>query len=194
MLQPLVHQAEIAFGTLFGLRIDQSAIEDQTMAELESNLTPEVGISFPMYYAFCYQPFFRRSGPPKRNSDVFSSTKMNEWIQKMRLTPGGPRESSPDACAFFDLARNGNELVWTMTTLVAGLNACLTPEDAILVLSTVFSLRYDLRCVLPARGTWSCPRNTCDGASSLSCKKKHPRSNILSPVSLFFEKGSAKFL
>lgn len=63
MLKPFIHQARIAFGTLFGLQIDQSATEDQTTFELETSLSPEVGISLPMYYAFYYQPLFRRSGP-----------------------------------------------------------------------------------------------------------------------------------
>lgn len=193
MLKPLVHQARIAFGTLTGLHIDQSAIEDQTMVELETNLSPEVGISLPMYYAFYYQPLFRRSGPPNLDSEVFSSRKMNEWIQKMRLTSDDPRESSPEARAFFDLARNGNTLVWTMTNLVAGLNACLTPEDALLVLSTALSVRYDPRCVLPPHGSWSClpfsVRCNSDDLLSPVCTK-HPQSNIPSQVHRFFEKGS----
>ena len=45
-----------------------------------------------------------------------------------------------------------------MTTLVAGLKAYFTPEDAILVLSIAFSVRNDPRCVLPVHGNWSCPR------------------------------------
>ena len=91
----------------------------------------------------------------------------------MHLTPGYPGASSPEAHAFFDLARKGNELVWTMTTLVAGLNACLTPEEAVLVLSTALSLRYDPRCVLPRKGT--CLLDT----------------DIPSRVALLFSKGSA---
>lgn len=55
----------------------------------------------------------------------------------MRLTPDDLHKLSPEACALIDLAKNGNELLWTMTTLVAGLNACLTPENAVLVLSTL---------------------------------------------------------
>lgn len=186
MLKPLVHQARIAFGTLFGLHIDQSAIGDQTMVELELNLNPEVGTSLPMYYAFYYQPFFRRSGPQKRDPDIFSSTKMNEWIQKIRLTSDDPRESSPEARAFFDLARNGNELVWAMTTVVAGLSACLNREAAILVLSTAFSVSYDPRCVLPAHGSWSCPQ------FPISCDTNAPYTDLPSQVRRFFEKGSQK--
>lgn len=140
MLKPLVRQARIVFGALFGLHIDQSAIEDQATLEPWTNLNPEVGISLPMYYAFYYQPLFRNSDRQRSGSDAFSSTKMNEWIHKISMSPDDPRESSPEACAFFDLARNGNELVWTMTTLVAGLNACLSPEEEILVLSTAFSV------------------------------------------------------
>lgn len=99
---------------------------------------------------------------------------MNEWIQEICLTPSDPRESSPEARAFFDLARNGNGLVWAMTALVAGLNACLTPEDAILVLSTAFGVRYDLQCVLPVSLAWSCPPNCKGGRTGLDCAN-HPQ-------------------
>lgn len=189
-MKPLVQQARIAFGALFGLHIDQSAIEDQSTFELETNLNPEVGISLPMYYAFYYQPLFRHFESDRPGSEVFSATKMNEWIHKLCLTPD-PRESSPEARAFFDLAWNGNKLVWTMTTLVAGLNACLTPGDAILVLSTAFSVRYDPRCVLPPQGTWSCPRFPvrCNSGSLSACKKQ-PQSDIPSQVRRFFEEGA----
>ena len=183
MLKSLVHQARIAFSTVLGLYTDQSTIKAQTRFELEENFSPEVGISLPMYYAFYYQPLFQCSGSQKLDSEVFSNTKMNEWIYGLRMTPDDPHESSPEARAFLDLAGNGNELVWTMTTLVAGLNACLTPEDAILVLSTAFSVRYDPRCVLPAHGSWSCPQFPipCD-SNFLSACTKHPQSDIPSQV------------
>ena len=191
MLKPLVQQARIAFGALFGLHIDQSAIEDQSAFELETNLNPEVGISLPMYYAFYYQPLFRHFESDRPGSEVFSTTEMNKWIHKTCLTPNDPRESSPEARSFFEQARNGNKLVWTMTTLVAGLNACLIPEDAILVLSTAFSVCYDPRCVLPAQGTWSCPCFPVRCKSdSLSACTKHPQSDIPSQVRRFFEEGS----
>ena len=191
MLKPVVQQARIAFGALFGLHVDQSAIKDQSTFELATNLNPEVGISLPMYYAFYYQPLFRHFEPDRPGSEVFSTTKMNEWIHKLSLTPDDPCASSPEARAFFDLARKGNKLVWTMTTLVAGLNACLTPKDAILVLSTAFSVCYDPHCVLPAQGTWSCPRFPvrCNSGSLSACIK-HPQSDIPSQVRRFFEEGA----
>lgn len=177
MLEAPVHQARITFGTLFGLH--KSATGDQTMFKLETNLNPEVGISLPMYYAFYYQPLFRHFGRETVGLKGFSSTKMNVWIHKIRLAPDNPRKSSPEAHAFFDLARDGNELVWTITTLVAGLNACLTPESVILVLSIAFSVCYGPRCIPPAHGSWSCPQfpTRCDGASQEACPK-HTRSDI----------------
>lgn len=153
---PLIHEARITFGTLLGLHVDQSTIEDQTMFELETNLSPEVGISLPMYYAFYYQPLFRRFGPLNLDPKVYSRTKMNGWIHGMRPTPDDPHKFLPETRALIDLANNGNELLWTMNTLLAGLNACLTPENAVLALSTAFSVCYDPRCVLRARGSWSC--------------------------------------
>ena len=65
-----------------------------------------------------------------------------------------------------------------MATLVAGLNACLTREEAILVLSTAFSLCYDPTCVLPMRAknaTWF-------------------HTNIPSQLALFFDFTSAMVL
>ena len=65
---------------------------------------------------------------------------MKTRIHEMRLTPDDPHQSSPEALGFFDVATHGNELYWTMATLVADLNACLIPEEAILVSSPAFSL------------------------------------------------------
>ena len=148
----MLRRARIAFGNLLGHKDDDSAILEHPF-ELEIN-NPQVGSSLPMYYAFYYQPIFRNYRCQRLPSEVFPSTKMEYWIHRMRLTPNRPGESSSEAHALFDLARNGDELVWTMATLVAGLNACLTPEEAVLVLSTAFSLCYDPRCVLPVNETW----------------------------------------
>ena len=152
MLEPMVHRARNAFGILFRQKDDRSAILEHSF-ELEIN-DPQIGSSLPMYYAFYYQPLFRNFRCQRLPSEVFPSTKMESWIDGMRLTPSSPDESSPEAHALFDLARNGDELVWTMAALVAGLNACLDPEEAVLVLSTAFSICYDPRCVLPVNETW----------------------------------------
>ena len=72
----------------------------------------------------------------------------------MRMTPEDQHEFSPEAHTFFDLARSRNELVWTMTTLIAGLNASLNGKEALLVLSTALCLCYDPRCDLPMDGNW----------------------------------------
>ena len=128
-----------------------------------------------MYYAFYYQPLFESFGRQTLSSEIFSSTKMNAWIHATCLTPSELHETSPEVQAFFDLATNGNELVWTMTTLVAGLNAYLAPEEAIQVLITAFSLRYDPRCVLPKETIGS-------------------NTDLPTQVALFFDKGSATAL
>lgn len=96
--------------------------------------------------------------------------------------------------AFSDLARNGNELVWTMTTLVAGLNVFLASEAAVLVLSTAFSVRCDPQCVLPRSGTWSYPSKTYERYGFRLACATHPRAEIPSQVRLVFEKGSVKVL
>ena len=148
----MVHRARIAFGILFRQKDDRSAILEHSF-ELQIN-NPQVGSSLPMYYAFYYQPLFRNFRRQRLKSEVFPSTNMEFWIHRMRRRPSSPDESSPEAHALFDLARNGDELVWTMATLVACLNGCLDPEEAVLVLSTVFSICYDPRCVLPLNETW----------------------------------------
>ena len=168
----MLHRARIAFGNLLRHRDDRSAILEHPF-ELEIN-NPQVGSSLPMYYAFYYQPLFRNYRCQRLPSEVFPSTKMESWIHRMRLAPNSPDESSSEAHALFDLARNGDELVWTMATLVAGLDACLTQEEAVLVLSTAFSLCYDPRCVLPVNETWL--------------------SDIPSRVALFFDDASATAL
>ncbi|KAF6226296.1 hypothetical protein HO133_009162 [Letharia lupina] len=52
----------------------------ETMSELETDFSPEVGLSLPMYYAFYYQPLFRRFGPLNLDPEVYSRTEMNGWI------------------------------------------------------------------------------------------------------------------
>ena len=151
MLGPMVHRARIAFGMLCGQKNDRAELEHSF--ELEMN-DSQVGSSLPLYYAFYYQPLIRNSRYQRLPSEVFPSTRMESWIHRMRLTPSSPDEASPEARALVDLAKSGDELVWTMATLVAGLDACLTPEEAVLVLSTAFSLCHDPQCVLPANETW----------------------------------------
>ena len=150
MLEPMVHRARIVVDNLFGQKDGRSAILEHSF-ELRIN-DPQVGSSLPMYYTLYYQPLFRNFRCKRLPSEVFPSIEMGSWIHRMRLTPSSRDESLPEAHALFDLARNGDELVWTMATLVAGLNACLTPEEAALVLSTAFSICYDPRCVLPMSG------------------------------------------
>ena len=169
----MVHRARIAFGILFRQKDDRSAILEHSF-ELEIN-NPQVGSSLPMYYAFYYQPLFRNFRRQRLQSEVFPSTNMEFWIHRMCRRPRGPDESSPEAHALFDLARNGDELVWTMATLVACLNCCLDPEEAVLVLSTAFSICYDPQCVLPLNETW------------LSM-------DLLSQVALFFDDASTTAL
>ena len=152
MLRSLLHKARIAFGTLFGQQNDRSAILNETF-ELEIS-SPQVGSSLPMYYAFYYRPLFRNHRCEKPALEFFPSPEMSSWINRTRLIPVLPCDSSSEAYAFLGAAMNGDELVWTMATLVAGLNACLSPKEAILLLSTTLSLCYDPNCVLPMNGTW----------------------------------------
>ena len=123
--------------------------DDKTAFELGINISPEIRSSLPMYYDFYYQPLFGNLGCSKSASDVLQKTKMSKWINKSTLNPHHPHGLSSENHAFFDLAKNGNELVWTIATLVAGLNACLPQHEAMLVLSAAFSLCYDPRCVFP---------------------------------------------
>ena len=180
MLKSLIRRARTAFATLFGMRINHSAIENRTKFELEAYHGPGFGVSFPLYYAYHYEPLLRI-----RASRLFSTVKMNEWIHKMRLTSDDSCESSQEARAFLNFASTEDEILWSMTALVAGLSACLNPEDAMLVLSTALSVRYNSRCLLPACG--NCSR----GRDSLNCYCIHQKaSNIPFQVREFFEKGS----
>ena len=178
MLKSLIRQARIAFGTLFGMRTDHIAIEDRTKPELEAYHGPD--ISFPLYYAYYYEPLVRPWATRR-----FSTVKMNKWIHKMRLTSDDSCESSLETRAFLHFASDGDETLWSMTALVAGLNACLPPEVAMLVLSTALSVGYDSRCLLPACG--NCSR----GKNSLHCRCiTQNDSDIPFQVRRFFEKGS----
>ena len=187
MLKSLIRQAGTALGTLFGMRFNHSAIEDRTMFELEANHGPGFDISFPLYeyYAYYCQPLLRPSCSQKPEPGFFSKVKMNKWIHKMRLTPDDSCGSSLEARAFLDLASNRDETLWAMTALVAGLNACLTPKDAILVLSTALSVRYDERCLLLACGNYSRDRNPFHSPSRMN----QLDSVIRIQVRRFFEKG-----
>ena len=178
MLKSLTRQARTAFGTLFGMRTDHFAIEDRTKSELETYQGPD--ISFPLYYAYYYEPLVR-----PWEARPFSKVKMKEWIHKMRLTSDDSCESSLEARAFLDFASSGDPTLWSMTALVAGLNTCLPPEVATLVLSTALSVRYDSRCLLPACG--NCSR----GTNSLHCRCINQNdSDIPFQVRRVFEQGS----
>ena len=180
MLKSLIRRARTAFGTLFGMRIKHSAIEDRTKFELEAYHGPGFDISFPLYYAYYYEPLLRT-----RVSRLFSTVKMNEWIHEIPLTSDESCVSSREARAFLNFANNRDETLWSMTALVAGLNACLTPEDAMLVLSTALSVRYNSRCLLPACG--NCSR----GRDSLHCDCiPQKASDVRFQVRRIFEKGS----
>ena len=180
MLKSLIRRAGTAVGTIFGMRINHSAIEDQTKFELKAYHGPGFDISFPLYYAYYYEPLLRT-----RASRLFSTVKMNEWIHKMRLPSNDSCESSLKARAFLKFASNRDETLWSMTALVAGLKTCLTPEDAMSVLSTALSVRYDSGCLLPACG--NCSR----GRDLLDCYCINQRaSGVPFQVRQIFEKGS----
>ncbi|KAM0802013.1 hypothetical protein BDR22DRAFT_888067 [Usnea florida] len=180
MLKSLIRQAGTAFGTLFGMRINHSATENRTEFELEAYHGSGFDISFPLYYAYYYEPLVRPWG-----ARLFSTVKMNEWIHKMRLPSDDSCESSLEARAILNFASSRDETLWSMTALVAGLNACLTPEDAMLVLSTALSVRYNSRCLLPACG--NCSR----GRDSLHCYcMPQEASDVRFQVRRIFEKGS----
>ena len=114
-----------------------------------------------MYYAYYYQPLFLRDDPrlPK-SEEVFPTVKMSEWIRKLAMTPENLPGYTLEARALLHLARDANELIWTMTSLIAGLNAVLTTSDALLVLSMALSVRYDQQC--NPDETWSPLSRTCN--------------------------------
>ena len=134
MLKSLIHRARTAIGTLFGMRINHSAIEDRTKFELRFD------ISIPLYYTYYYEPLLRTRLPR-----LFSTVKMKEWIHKMRLPPDDSCESSLKARAFLNFANNRDKALWSMIGLVAGLIFCLTPEDAAFVMRTVTLVQMTLQ-------------------------------------------------
>lgn len=116
-----------------------------------------------MYYAYYYQPLFRRCDPrlPK-SEEVFPTVKMSEWIRKLAMTPENLPGYMLEARALLHLARDANELIWTMTSLIAGLNAVLTTSDALLVLSMALSVCYDQQIFSNSGEIWFRPSRTCN--------------------------------
>ncbi|KAL9610581.1 MAG: hypothetical protein Q9167_004732 [Letrouitia subvulpina] len=61
-----------------------------------------------------------------------------------------PDDSAPlsELRVIYDLAKEGHELIWTLTAIVAALNALLIQKEAVVeVVETVFSIRYNPGCI-----------------------------------------------
>ena len=83
----------------------------------------QANFSLPMYYAFYYKPLFQSNYRGDTKPEMFSPSKMQHWIRKLNDLTDGDAGTSPDALAALDLARNGDQLVWTLVSIVA---ACLS--------------------------------------------------------------------
>ena len=106
-------------------------------------------ISMPMYNALHYQPLFNwpisRSGRP----EILSITVPNKWTEVLNSVTKSNEHLSTALRIAIDLAQSRDQFVWTLTILVAALNAYL-PQGADLILRTVLNVRYDPTCVFPA--------------------------------------------
>lgn len=103
--------------------------------------------SLSMYYAFYYKALFE--GLSDETADVFEAGALDRWISILRDSGDDVFDTSTEARAILNLARNADQLVWILTILVAYLNAHLqNSEKVTLVMSVVFSIRYDPRCML----------------------------------------------
>ena len=81
---------------------------------------------------------------------------MEPLIEALGPTPDSDSGPSDEARVVFNLARDADQLVWTLASLVAGLRAHLSVELVVSVMSIAFSVRYDPRCILPVKWTPQC--------------------------------------
>ena len=143
---PLLKQAKIVLGaTSFKIHITTNTLE----VELQSGqlIIPkdDLNFSLPMYYGFYYRMLFMQY----RRRDKASLGFGWQPLHASNLAPESENDCTSEAHALLEMARNGDELVWTLAVLVASLNAYLPPESVASVLSTAFSIRYDPWCISP---------------------------------------------
>jgi hypothetical protein len=104
-------------------------------------------LSLAMYHAWYYEPLFCPRWPGMRTVELFAKSAIDKAITSLIATPDESTPSS-ELRAVYDLARQGDQLVWTLTAMTAALNACLDPEKVASVVETVFSVRENPACIV----------------------------------------------
>ena len=141
MLRPLLPKAPKADGSIK----PTFSSNPRKQAQCEYNDTISGDISLSLYHAFYYQPLFGIEGnlPGVQSPIRFKAVFLEKWIHNLE----GPSTQPVESSSLLELLTTADQVTWTMMALAAGLETQLSPDRALLVMSTALSLRYDPKCI-----------------------------------------------
>ena len=123
------------------------ALQLRSLFKIVTAMRRNDNLSLAMYYAWYYEPLFASHNHRIFQSEPFVRSTIEKRVQSLTRTPDESTPSS-ELRAVYDLARRGDQLLWTLTAMTAALNAYLDPETVALVVKTVFNIRANPACIL----------------------------------------------
>ncbi|MCJ1261298.1 hypothetical protein MMC22_001162 [Lobaria immixta] len=169
LLQPLLQQANMAVGTVT-MATKSKALKLRSMFKIVASQRCNDSLSLPMYYVWYYEPMFFPSYPDDPIKRLFSKFVIEEKITSLMAKPDESTAGS-ELRAVYNLAREGNQTLWTLTAITAALNAYLNPTDATEVVQTVFSICKNPACLKFSKETYLDPRDFYDTMSVAVLRK-----------------------
>jgi hypothetical protein len=145
-LQTRLQQANMAIGAAT-LVTKSTILQLRSLYKVVTAKRRDDNLSLAMYHAWYYEPLFSPRWPGMWTVELFAKSAIDKAITCLIATPDESTPSS-ELRAVYDLARQGDQLVWTLTAMTAALNACLDPEKVALVVQTVFSVRENPACIM----------------------------------------------
>ncbi|ERF71059.1 hypothetical protein EPUS_03339 [Endocarpon pusillum Z07020] len=145
-LQSLLQQANVAVETVT-VATKSNALQLRSLFKIVLAMRRNDNLSLAMYYAWYYEPLFTSYRYRIFQSGVSAKFSIEKGVKSLTRTPDESTPSS-ELRAVYDLARRGDQLLWTLTAMTAALNAYLDPEAVALVVQTVFNIRANPACIL----------------------------------------------
>lgn len=136
----------MTLGTV-SLNTRSTALRFRSMLKIVTAQRRNDKASLALYYTGYYEPLFPTSFPGL-GMELFARSAIEDGLISMVQTP----DSAPlsELRVILDLAKEVHELIWTLTTIVADLNAFLRQKSVVVeILQTVFSNRSHPECLPP---------------------------------------------
>lgn len=145
LLQRLLQQANMAIGAVT-MTSKSKALQLRSMFKIVASQRCNDSLSLSMYYAWYYEPMFFPSNSDDPITKLFSKFVIEKKIASLMAKPDESTAGS-ELRAVYNLAREGNQTLWTLTVITATLNAYLNPKDVTEVVQTVFSICKSPACL-----------------------------------------------